>query len=948
MLNDHSVNDSTVGSALPPPLVAECDSSSAHSEANPCKDSKYATIIYVTGHRSFWLIPQNVLDKIETSAGRLKAATTRETLEQRLEELKKAGLTDLFLPARAQSFLFPAEREEWQQLICNNLADEGEIKRLNKELERVKRSHLKKMVTWSPDTAGKNGPRLPPMLDLYGDQKPFITPQNKRLDSVEIRRKRLLTLREQGLATAKKAGYEIVNGQLFSPEQKGIKKSLTDYQQARRQFETDELANETRTAIFINTIRHNHTLMAYELARDKPDMAQVEQYLVELESLQDKMREYALAILDLANIGIATPEYALASRRQSTSDGIVQLANFQKLHWRIGSLADDMKNEGHSWFSALGGNGPVPATVLLKYQTDIQNLQAQQQELRDTAQKNANALLPPKMFVWEPDDYQITPQQTLARPGIPLREFSMPCGGSTLKHFSLLDLNGGRKLLGEAEKLHSADDIAISIKAAQKPGEDKALEKLLLDSGAQRFPLKDHWFDKKGLFKPETFCNTIETAGVLIERSAEELLDWGTQLRSFLFEAEAERHLLSFDDSYTGQFTRLVISGIPGELGKTLENNLTINILTGIDGPDNAPSFGVRSSQATAGYTFGHTSIGADLVYRQGQLDLISLTFPKPEEAKPVTISYVTESGGGELELGHFSCELNVKCWGYVGARILLSRSIGVEASPEAGIQITGIDYKNREATGAEFDAFAGAQTGLMAHAEMKWAIPDRLRKSRKWKLIGEDVPEWISLGTMSADLIGSGGAGAQGDIGIGLKNGRLIFYAKHHVVAGLGGGYSIGFELAFNAIPLWIQLLQMELHDNGYRRVYWIDDDAFKYLGMLTNLFLSSALNISFLAAQTYDFVEEIYRDFNSGKNAGIVAVRITEAIDIAEGRIMPTNDIARVTLNEYRSWFLGLQPEAIGPMLHNLVSEPVAFEAGDERERRSPEEILKLQQIS
>lgn len=715
-----------------------------------------------------------------------------------------------------------------------------------------------------------------------------------------------------------------------------------DYQQARQQFETGQLANETRTAIFVNTIRNNRTLMEYELARDEPDMTQVEQHLVELESLQDKMREYALAILDLANIGIATPEYALASGRQSTSDGIVQLANFQKLHWRIGSLTDDMKNEGHSWFSALGGNGPVPATALLKYQTDIQDLQTQQQALRHTAQKNAEALLPPKMFVWEPNDYQITPQETLARPGIPLREFSMPCGGSTLKHFSLLDLNGGRKLLGEAEKLHSADDIAISIKAAQKPGEDKALEKLLLDSGAQRYSLKDHWFDKKGLFKPETFCNAIETAGILIGRSAEELLDWGTQLRSFLFEAEAKRHLLSFDDSYTGQFIRLVISGIPGELGKTLENNLTINILTGIDGPDSVPSFGVRGSQATAGYTFGQASIGADLVYRQGQLDLISLKFPKPEEAKPVTMSYVTESGGGHLELGHFSCELNVKCWGYVGARILLSRSIGVEASPEAGIQITGIDYKNREATGAEFDTFAGAQTGLMAHADMKWAIPDRLRKSRKWKLIGEDVPKWISLGTMSADLIGSGGVGAQGDIGIGLKNGRLIFYAKHRIVAGLGGGYSIGFEIAFNAIPLWIQLLQMELHDNGYRRVYWIDDDAFKYLGMLTNLFLSSALNISFLATQTYDFVEEIYRDFNSGKNAGIIATSITEAIEINEGTRVVSDDRPRVSLDSYRSWFSGLQPEAIGPMLHNLVSEPVTFRGREGEESKSADEML------
>jgi hypothetical protein len=139
-----------------------------------------------------------------------------------------------------------------------------------------------------------------------------------------------------------------------------------------------------------------------------------------------------------------------------------------------------------------------------------------------------------------------------------------------------------------------------------------------------------------------------------------------------------------------------------------------------------------------------------------------------------------------------------------------------------------------------------------------------------------------------------------------------------------------------------------MELHDNGYRRVYWIDDDAFKYLGMLTNMLLSSALSISFLAAQGYDFVEEIYRDFNSGKNAGIVATSITEAIEIDEGTRVVSDDRPRVSLDSYRSWFLGLQPEAIGPMLHNLVSEPIAFETKNRKERRTPEEMLKLQQAS
>jgi len=188
---------------------------------------------------------------------------------------------------------------------------------------------------------------------------------------------------------------------------------------------------------------------------------------------------------------------------------------------------------------------------------------------------------------------------------------------------------------------------------------------------------------------------------------------------------------------------------------------------------------------------------------------------------------------------------------------------------------------------------------------------------------------------------------GADVDFRIGLRNKRLVLFWKGKVVAGAGGGASIGVELAYDTLPLWMRLLQQELHENGYRRIYWIDPEAFQYMSLLMNLCLSTALKISFLAAQSYDFVQKVYSDFYSSENAGVVAVRIHEAIEIAEGRLVPSDDVSRVTLDEYESWFLGLQPEAIGPMLYNLVSDPVEYK-GESGRRRSPEEMLDIQQVS
>ena len=686
--------------------------------------------------------------------------------------------------------------------------------------------------------------------------------------------------------------------------------------------------------------------MAFEWEQDTPSRSRIEQYLTELNLLEGKMLKYATAVLDLANIGIATPEYALASSENSVSDGIVELARYKQLQWDIENLTNEMKHTGSIWHRMVGRNGPAPASELLKYQVKIEECELQQEELRCLARERAESITPVKMFVWHPSEYQASPYKSLMRPGIPLREFSMPKGGATLRHFSLFDLPGGADYLKEDDTSKSPTDLAVSLKAAQKPGKDEALEKLLTDLGAKKYPLQKQWFDKKGLFAPDRFFKEIEHECAQVTQNKQDIEAWGSKITSLLFESEAQRHLMGFDDSYTGQFTRLILSGISGDKRKNLRDNLNIEVLGNATGPSTGSLTYEKNNKKKLSYNLTEASIGVGLTYRQGQLDLLSMNFPKPEETKPVLLPFYSEKGKHELDVGRFYCALDVKCWGSVGARILLSHSIGVEAVEGQGIQVTGIDPKKRESDGAEFEAFAGAQAGLMARAEMKWAIPDKLRNSEKWRLVAEDVPEWMTMGLITGELVGAAGIGASGNITIGLRNKRLVYYAKGKLVGGLGGSASVGVEVAPEVIPLWMRLIQQELHENGYRRITWIDPEAFRHMSMLMNLCLSTALKISFMAAQGYDFVEELYDNFYSSENAGVVAVSISDAVEIAEGGRIVADDRPRISLEEYKSWFLGLQPEAIGPLLHNLVSEPVECVGYDRR--RSAGEMLKLQQIS
>jgi hypothetical protein len=552
-----------------------------------------------------------------------------------------------------------------------------------------------------------------------------------------------------------------------------------------------------------------------------------------------------------------------------------------------------------------------------------------------------------------------------------------------LRHFSLLDIAGAKDYLGVSDEPETAADVAMSIKAVQEPGSDKALEKLLSDMGAKQYPLQDDWFDANGVFQPEQFFETIEKDCVSDLQSEDHRAAWGSYLQNLLFDTPAVRHLPRFNDSYSGQFMRLVLSGV-GDSSET--DGLKVEVLSfenASSGPDNRPIHSEEGRFDDAGkverkgkykggektlvdntttlaekpeedeeaisYKVGELDLRLKAAFWEGRTDLFSIQLPNPDDAKNIPIKYKTVDGKRrELEIGKFYCQVEAQCWGAVGANLMLSREIEIKATDKGRLEISGVDTKKREAVGAEFEAFAGAKVGAMINAELYWSMPSGIRKYEVNRQVDGSVPEWMNVGRIQAETEAVIGAQAAYDFKLGLRNGRLVMFLKGKAIAGIGIGGAISCELALDTVPIFMRLLQQELHQNGYRYVVWIDEDAFGYMSLIIQLRLSTALSFAFLTGLAYDKLEEMGRNWDRGERAGEIATRIIRAVDIENGDVDPADDEPEVTFQEYQSWFQGLQPEAIGPMLHTLVAEPVAIEGEKGREPKSKIQVLKLQQRS
>ncbi|MDI9243997.1 hypothetical protein [Marinobacter sp. CHS3-4] len=979
MLTDQAVTK-TDENDLPPPVVQEDDLTSGGSTAQPCQDARYATAIYVFGQRSFWLLPEQLLEKIETSADRLKAAVSKATAQERFKALEAAGLKDMFLPASPYSFLPPEQQKEWQKLSKDIAEARARLEDLRREFDKYKEEHLEKVgqIQTIPDDEKRASKEREALTQLEEAVGTFGRNRNECFEAIQSKKSRLEDLEDEGFSAAETAGYLVENGELFLPAKKDIMALMEEYVEAREDFEDDEFDSQQNLEAFVSQLRLNEELLDYEFSQPKVNWSKLEPYLDAAAQLTGRMRNYLLSVEGLAHAGFATPEYSLGASKDSLQKGVLALSDFKKLEYEKQSLKEQQQQRFEIWWDSIGGKGPIPSGELEQFQRDINTCETRQKAVHTSAKDAAGALVPPKMFVWNPAEYDYPSVRALVRPGMPLREFCRP-GAETVQHFSLLHIAGAKDYFGTPEEPDSPFDVAMAIKAAQVPGNDKALEKLLIGLGAKPYPLQNDWFDENGVFQPEHFFESIEPDAVADLQSEADRAAWGDYLKNLLFNAKVAQSLPRFNETYSGQFMRLVLSGV----GNGETDGISVDVLrveSNVTGPDERPQHSAEErlkdinkverktqvqrqktlhdnsdpqkktdedTDAISG-TLGKVDLQLKATFWEGRTDLFSIQLPKPEDARDIVIQYDTTEGDQALKLGKFYCQLDAQCWGTVGANLLLSRELEVRATDKGQLQISGVDFKTREAVGAQFEASAAATMGAMVNGELYWSLPKDFRDDENARQLNGNLPEWFNLGRVSAEAEGGIGPAASYDFMLGLHKGRLVVRLKGKAIAAIGIGGGIQCELALNAVPIFMRLLQQELHRNGYRHLVWIDTDAFDYMSLLIQIHLSTALSFAFLTGLAYDKLEEMGRNWDRGERAGEISLRIVRAVDIYNGDAEATDDEPLVTYDEYQDWFQGLQPEAIGPMLHTLVAEPVAIEGEKGREPKSRVQVLKLQQRS
>lgn len=944
MSNNQAVTK-TDDNSIPPSVVPEDDLTSSKSVAQPCQDAGFVTAIYVFGQRTFWLLPEKLLGKVETSADRLKAAVSKATAEERIKALEATGLRDLFLPPTAHSFLPPDQQQEWQTLNSEIGKARSELKELRQEFDSFIEEHRErgKQIDALTDEDERTTKSLEARTQLEETIGAFERNIKECFDIIKSGKSRLEDLEDEGFSAAENAGYLLEQGELFLPEKKGIMALIKTYQEVREDFEEDEFDNQQDLEAFVSQLRRNEEQLEYEFSQPTVNWAKLEPFWDAAAKLTGKMQDYLLSVEDLAHAGFATPEYALSASKDSLQKGVLALSDFKKLQYKKQSLKTQQQERFELWWDSLGGKGPIPSGELEQFQRDINTCEAKQQGVRTSAHSAAGALVPPKLFLWNPAEYEFPSVKALVRPGMPLREFCQ-LGGKTVRHFSLLDIAGAKDYLGTSEEPDSPFDVAMAIKAAQQPGNDKALDKLLTDMGAKPYPLQESWFDKNGVFQPEHFFEAIENDPVCDLQNEDDKAAWGAYLQNLLFKKSAARRLPRFDDSYSGQFMRLVLSGI----GTSRETDgLKVDVLN-FDNNSTGPKAEPDADSEAISQQLGKLDLQLKATFWEGRTDLFSLQLPKPEDTKHVEIPYSTKDGDHDLQLGKFYCQLEGQCWGSVGANLMLTRTLEIKATRKGQLEISGVDVKKREALGAEFEASAAAKVGAMVNTELYWSLPEDLKKHESKRQLHGSVPEWLNVGMVEVEGEAVVGAEANYDFRLGLRDGRMVMHLKGKAIAGMGIGGGISCELALDTVPILMRLMQQELHKNGYRYVVWVDKDAFDYMSLIMQIHLSTALSFAFLTGLAYDKLEEMGRNWDRDERAGELALRIAKAIDIENEDDEPTDDEPRVTFQEYQSWFQGLQPEAIGPMLHTLVAEPVAIKGKSGDEDRSELQVLKLQQRS
>lgn len=889
-----------------------------------CTPTVFADIAYVTGQRRFWLLPERLQTLLIECADELGTSAVLQDRDARNQALAQHGLHEPFIPIDAYVFLDPDDQQRYDEIEENIRSLREQIATDEPRVLQRYDEAQQKVLSQRGATAQK--PYLAERAEALADVHRSLRDRRDRLRTLNIERGQL---RSKGYGIAKEVGFHIENQKIYGLREVEVRKALKAYNNFMAKVrdmsfaEYNRLTGETQP---VWEVLDAYRKVIESCQGGAIDCKALEDYRARYHYLLEyRLGGYIEPIIALANLGIATPEFALCGNGDMSS-GLKDYTAYLEAYKEKQTVIAQAEERFDKFVKATGGYSPPPTELLKKERARLAKIQPILDALHQQADANMRAIRPTRQLLWDTHDYEMQHQDSVCNDDIPLREFSLASAARPLAHISLYDLasKSDPELAQTLKKDHARTARFASLYRADP---DAIFAAFLERQGA--IPLEEQdlrWFDKNGMFIADSFFQYLQEKDWQVKSLQAQAESWGQKLSQMIFEDSTRQQLRLFDTSYQAQFVRLLgmdaselnVNAVIRYKSPTVIPAAELDALTTrvdwmetsttseFSGTDD--SLELKKERTLASATLGMTvDIG------RGEVDLVNIEIPKKAEAAAITLKFMTpERIEASQVMGQFYLSFSVVAWGFAGVSLMLAREVVLQVDEFGRPSISGVDFGQREGQAASLKLFAGAQAGCTIKGGLHWKPPqDALILSPD---LNDNKVSWLSLTALKIEGSLGLGIGREYDFRVGFIGGKFVFSIKAAIFFGPGAKGSYSFELDYNGVKQLLMLYRRILMRNNFSRIEWIDENAFTQLSKLTlfgTLTLGTLAEFSALVATKFDsLIDELVG--NPSKRAGQIAYTIV-------------NEIRQESMAQ---WFLGMPPETLGPLLYTLSSEPRGFD--------------------
>lgn len=869
--------------------TAPADTETFCADKNPGCSTRFHDIIYVTGQRRFWLLPKRVAQQLQESVSQLQQKTVDAEKATRMSNIADAGLLDYFLTPGPEAFLEStqdptAERSRYTQASAAIVDDTAQKTQSRKDWHTAK--------SRGDSTAAMNAER-----EMFAAQQRIDTHKKTTADLEHLSDQR-----------AEALGYRRENGVFYTPRALQTRDAMDRYLAEREKakshgFKLFDPGTKTIASAWEH-LKTYKTLQKTFMQTGVVDERALKALKISILTLEAVMANYINAIVELAECGIAVPEFALSPDDQY--EGTEAFQAYIKLLGKRDALEKSIEASYAQWVSTTAGKAAPPGVIFVKFQEQWAALNKEAEQLEQTAEATVRDMLPPRLFVWEPHRYQPSPIARLAKANIPLRELSSASSDDVLNHISLKFL---------AQETSGALTKALNdLKTLPKPltrqaDDDRAFSDWLKAGGAHPLDEKGPWFDSNGLFIPDAFFAALNAEHFEVQslEAADTRKRWGETLKAMIFEDKQLRNLMFFDNSPQAQLVRCLLPQ-----GSSLQTTARL------DGP-----------KWNKGLQVANAKTNLDVAAWRGEVSLLKMELPERSNAQSLKVDYTAYDGSVRtLDFGKLSLDLSAKAWGFAGASLMLARDLSLDQKT-GYTRISGTDTAEQTGELAKFNLFVGAQAGCKLSGQLFWCPPPSVLPPAPIPKRTLSSP-WRALARLDVELAVAAGAGFSGNLMLRVDNGRFLLSIKGSLIWGVGLKGYMTFEVGYESVVALLELVRQEMAANRYQDLEWVEGEALAYVRDLS--FLGAiGIDVSFVYLRGYAVIKELYGRLTEGGRGGQIAYTLMQ----------------RQNQKVMHDWVLNLQPQAFGPLLLALSSSPTAFTVkGEQDEQKFSEDQAHLLQ--